>query len=281
LEPQKKRILVVGDSVVEGHGVEYSETFAYQLKKEFEKQNREVLNLGIQGSSFLVHSVNLPRFLYLKPEAIVICLNENDWIDDRIHEIDFKKLPILERPSYFDKSYSSFIFKFRLIQFAYFQYYKFFHSKTNVEKIIHSNFKKLPTLVSGQTELDTFSEKRLLPKEKAKSNFELSKEYINFIISECQKRNVKVFFVNLTYLAYSPGSAIRTNKEFIMDSNKLFESYIKEKNIPYLDASEVVQNFYKQNPDGTFFIVDDEHPTKQAHALFAEEIARWLDDKIR
>ena len=277
-QPVKRRMLIVGDSVTEGHGVEYWETFAFQLKKEFEKKNLEVLNMGIQGTSFLVHSVNLPRFFDLKPEIILICVNENDWIDDRIHEIQYKDLAVLERPSLFDKSYPSILFKFKLIQFVYYQYYKRIRKESEIEETIYANYKKNYSMIGGQKELDAFYKNRYLTEEKSVANFELTKAYISYIINECNKRNIKVFFTNLTYLTYSPGSSITTSKEFIKISNNLFQSYLNERKIPYFDLSDVVINFYKENSDRKFFIIDDEHPTKEAHSLFANRIQAWLNN---
>ncbi|MBK6606617.1 MAG: SGNH/GDSL hydrolase family protein [Leptospiraceae bacterium] len=279
-KPTKKRMLVVGDSLVEGHGVEYKETFTYFLKKEFETQNLEVLNMGIQGTSFKIHAVNLERFFKLKPDAILFCLNENDWIDDRVHEMQYRQLPILENPSLFDKSYSSFLFNFKFVQFTYFQYYKFFHSKSKIEKVILSNLKKIPSLVKDQSELDLFSENRSLPKDKYAVNFDLSREYFNFILEECQKRNIKVFFTNVSYLAFSPNFEGAIDRDLTQFSNQKMEEYLKEKKIPYLDLKDVVDKYYKENPKGTFFIVGDGHPTKEAQRLFAEKIFPWLEKLV-
>ena len=39
--------------------------------------------MGIQGTSFKIHAVNLERFFKLKPDAILFCLNENDFTIDK------------------------------------------------------------------------------------------------------------------------------------------------------------------------------------------------------
>jgi lysophospholipase L1-like esterase len=274
VKPKGKRLVFIGDSVVEGHGVEYEETFVSFLKAKLADKYIEVLNLGTQGASFVFHAVNLERYLQFKPDYIVFCITENDWTDDRVLELAKDKLPVLENPYLLERSNFSFLFHSKLVQFIYFRYYSYHRSKTKVEKLILSNMKQFEKIIDNKSELDLFSEHRALGASKASGNFDISKKYIQFLIDECQKKNIKVFFVNLTYMAYSSSRA--GNTEFIKISNKLLKTYLEEKKIPYRELEDVVLNFYKMNPKEEFFIINDDHPTKKAHVLFGERISAWL-----
>lgn len=75
-------------------------------------------------------------------------------------------------------------------------------------------------------------------------------------------------------MAFIPSRA--GNAEFIKISNQLLKTYFEEKKIPYLELEDVVKDFYKLNPREEFYIIDDDHPTKEAHALFGKRISSWL-----
>ena len=275
-EPEKKRLIFVGDSVVEGHGVEYENTFVNLVKNKLKEKNIEVLNLGIQGAAFSFHALNLDRFFTYKPNAIVFCITENDWVDDRVLELSKNKLPVLENPYLFEESNFRYLFHSKLIQFFYFQYYSFHRPKSKLEKLILSNVKAFEKLMDNQVDLDLYTEHRTMDSKKASGNFAISKVYFQYIIEECKKRNIQIFFVNLSYMAYTLKPYRHGNKDFAIASNELAKTYFSENKIQYLDLKDIVQNFYRKNPKDEFYIINDDHPTKEAHALFGERIASWL-----
>jgi lysophospholipase L1-like esterase len=67
--PDKKRIAVIGDSMVWGWGVQAEERFTDLLEKEL---SVEMLNFGVTGYSPLQYYLSLDRVLSFKPDAVLL-----------------------------------------------------------------------------------------------------------------------------------------------------------------------------------------------------------------
>src|SRR5215831_8555727 len=91
-----KRLLAIGDSLVEGHGVEFDQTFAELLGQHVRDSGWEVVNAGVAGASPIYYASNVPRYLSLEPDAALIVIFENDLTDDRAQEARFFSLPLLD-----------------------------------------------------------------------------------------------------------------------------------------------------------------------------------------
>ncbi|MCP4699954.1 MAG: SGNH/GDSL hydrolase family protein, partial [Gammaproteobacteria bacterium] len=91
-----KRLLIIGDSMVEGHGCEFTNTFSYRLGEKGRKHGWEVLNIGVQGANPIYYAANVERYLSLRPDAVLLVLFENDVFEDRIQEGRFFNLPVLD-----------------------------------------------------------------------------------------------------------------------------------------------------------------------------------------
>jgi lysophospholipase L1-like esterase len=88
----RRRILIIGDSMVEGHGAPESQTFprAFAQRLARDGDSAEVINLGVVGAT-LHHSVPLARdaIALLKPTDVIFVISAND-------------LPVAPYPSEFD-----------------------------------------------------------------------------------------------------------------------------------------------------------------------------------
>jgi len=74
VDPKKEKILILGDSVIYGFGIQDNETATYYLDKEFPEH--QVLNLGVGGYGIDQYYLRLKRFISkFKPKLIgvVIC----------------------------------------------------------------------------------------------------------------------------------------------------------------------------------------------------------------
>jgi lysophospholipase L1-like esterase len=80
--PGVRRVLVTGDSITFGIGVEDDDAFPEQLQAQLEEKGRtniEVWNAGVPGYAMADHLGNLRRrLLPLHPDAIVLQLGRND-----------------------------------------------------------------------------------------------------------------------------------------------------------------------------------------------------------
>ena len=80
------RVILIGDSYVYGMNANDNETLAVQLEKSYQKnisKKIEVLSLGIIGYSALNYAgIARTYFDYLKPDLIIVCIDESDFNED-------------------------------------------------------------------------------------------------------------------------------------------------------------------------------------------------------
>lgn len=91
-----KRLIVIGDSITEGHGNKFTETYSYRLGENIRQHGWEVVNMGVQGASPIYYAANLKRYNSVQPDAVLILIFENDLFEDRFSESVFFKFPILD-----------------------------------------------------------------------------------------------------------------------------------------------------------------------------------------
>lgn len=274
----KKRLLIVGDSVTEGHGVQFHETYVYHLKKLLENDDWDVLNAGIQGAGIAHQSTNLIRYFELKPDAILFATYENDLADDRRIEIHYDQYPVLEDPSiFFPDSNFSYFFKSKLFQMGYVFFSKYIRSKTEVENIIKQNSKLIKKITTP--EQLGFKSLSFLHPSIVMNAWEMTSRYYDYFKRETSQRKIPLYVANLTYLPYQPGF----NSEF-KKSADLFDEHLKkylsDNNIPYFNIKETVEEFCKNNPGG-IAIPDDGHPNSEGHRLFASSLYPWLKTHLQ
>lgn len=276
IEPKsnKKRIAVVGDSLVEGHGVEYHETFVYHLKNKFQEDDIEIYNLGIQGTSLLPFSANLKRYFQFQPDIILISIFENDWLDDRKYELSYFTLPYIENPSIYFVNKNIFLNNSKFVQFLNPTLHTYLYPYSDVEKIIKDNLKSHKHLNKFEVLL-SIKKHETIPAELTALNFSLSSKYVDYIIDECSKRGIKVYFLNLTNNIYSPESS-KEKLVSIEKSNELFEEYLLKKQIPYLSIKDIVLKYYEKETNKLLYIEGDGHPTREAHFMYFNHIYPWL-----
>lgn len=76
--PGKKRIVFLGDSVLEGLGVNPQERFTELLSSELGSEF-EIINLGVQGYNLLQEFEYLKEFgIKYKPDHVIFCITYND-----------------------------------------------------------------------------------------------------------------------------------------------------------------------------------------------------------
>lgn len=83
----KMRVLILGDSFVQGHGVEAEESFAEILEKRLNEDGLgryEVINAGVFGYSPLIEYLFLKKEgLRFKPDLVIVALTLTDFFEDR------------------------------------------------------------------------------------------------------------------------------------------------------------------------------------------------------
>ena len=95
-DPETFRIVVLGDSIVWGHGLALEESFPKQLERllvEREKRRVEVLNFGVSGYSTQqeveLYRVKSSRF---HPDLVIVGYCLNDYLESSVEGQAFKRL---------------------------------------------------------------------------------------------------------------------------------------------------------------------------------------------
>ena len=159
-----KRILVLGDSITMGWGVEFKDTYASRLEDLLNKnlsQYFEVINAGVGNYNSICELAALKKFLNLEPDLIILGFYIND----------LENTPYLYRLSYLAKKYS-FLYAFlsaRVINIKYnFSYQKYYSMLYNDKKLKQntkdaitemikiSNSKSIPFVLINIPELHNF-----------------------------------------------------------------------------------------------------------------------------
>jgi hypothetical protein len=74
-------VMVLGDSFVEGKGIEFSATLSQVLERKLKKT---VINAGVRSRGPVLESLELKRLSQIyKPSLVIWVLNENDVFDDK------------------------------------------------------------------------------------------------------------------------------------------------------------------------------------------------------
>ncbi len=76
----KKRLLILGDSITEGYGIQKQDAFPNQLQilLDEKKKNVEVISAGISGSTSASAVKRLQWHLKKKPDVLILALGGND-----------------------------------------------------------------------------------------------------------------------------------------------------------------------------------------------------------
>ncbi|HMV41326.1 MAG TPA: GDSL-type esterase/lipase family protein [Leptospiraceae bacterium] len=280
-DPSKKRIVFVGDSLVEGHGSEIPDTIPAKLEQELGTKF-EVLSCGMQGASPIYYAFNLERYLQFKPDYLIIGLYDNDFYEDRFREANYDNAPYLENPNFLVKnSYYPWLFKSRFVQMLYSLYYSKKKQKSELFQIMKKNQKEFTMFSEDkeQRELILSGSYKFTAKYREKV-WNMSVPYLEYIIRETKARNIPVYFVSLSFQSSDPN--------FKKDMAELAAKYLEfetkwasERSLPFFAVNEYAKEYFRKNPNGKLHIVDDGHPTKEAYASFAKEIAEWIRPQLK
>lgn len=96
--PGRRRLLLLGDSVVEGAGVEFNDTFSQRLNGH--SAGWEVINAAAQGASPIYFACNWERYRAMRPKEILLFLSDNDLYEDKFREDTYRGLAAMDDPAW-------------------------------------------------------------------------------------------------------------------------------------------------------------------------------------
>jgi len=282
------RLIIIGDSITEGHGNKFTETFSYLLGENIRQSGWEVINMGVQGGSPIYYAANLERYLSVQPDAVLIVLFENDISDDRTGESVFFNLPFFDEfeALLMKTSTGAFLSKSRLYTLLHRGWQHFVRSP--VEDIIVWNRDIIYTK-EEQEAIKAFEEEQaalhtLKPRPKhlvAPAVFDkqwwMTQAYLDYIVSVCRQRGISVMFTNLSVTGQEPGlnKAYREHAS-LLDKNA--SRWAKQEGLPFLSLLPRISRAVTElKPfESQIVIAYDGHPTPQIHAMIERTLRPWV-----
>ncbi len=291
--PKKKgehRLIIIGDSITEGQGNRFYDTFPCRLNKRAKKYKWQVLNLGVQGASPIYYAANIKRYLSTDPDAAVIVMFENDLYEDRVQEKFYYSKPVLDHP---EKLLVKHKYKTdnNIISYLRSKFYDLFKicdrsrlylllqrsadkiNPTDLEKIINQNL-KINIDDKEQEKLNKMSPWLIAP-SMFDTQWNMTSKYLEYTISKFKNKKVPVYLIFLSLGNLSPG----LDKAYAIHAetfNKKVKTWAKTNKIPFLSLVPVIKKLMKTVPATDIMIKDDGHPTAKLHKIISDHIWKWL-----
>ena len=279
-----RKVLVLGDSMTYGQGVEINETYPKYLEVMLNKAfgNFEVFNGGYAGS----HSID-SYYLYLKKEALqkfspeivvigffvyddITDITLNEWIEteDGLPERIVSKAYDIEEGRLVRKR--GILFKYKIARDIYgYLLYKsrlFSYIKNTISDMIVSSPKNRIFDINLNSELSILWEK--------------DKKILNATNDLVKSRNATLIIavMPVKFQIYDDmwedySSKIGKDKLIRKNPNNLLENFGKESGVMVVDIYDL---FYEKNKKTPLFLKVDGHLNSNGHELMAEEIHKKI-----
>jgi hypothetical protein len=267
----------IGDSFVEGLGIEFNNTFFGHLKKKH--LNKQFLNLGVSGYSSSIYYKKLKYFYNIgyKFSEIYIFLDTSDIFD----EIYRYKLDPKDQISFNltnDEINNLLDDKKKLI--------KNIHNKLPATFfLINLIFNKLPTFSFLQNyHLDlmvnhtfgkwSYGQSDLYSKEKIEESLKNNSKYVEKIIKMANENNTKITFVLYPW----PGHLFEGNIN--NKYNSYWTNFLKNKDVHLINLNSHFFNFLKDSTSREiilkYYILGDVHFNLEGHKLIFQIIDKTI-----
>jgi len=295
----KKFSIIIGDSFVEGVGLNYDDTIVGMLNKDLENDKFRFLNAGVASYSSYIYLKKIKNIITknndLNIKEIIIFLDKSDVLDDERY---------LDRPNFFNNTKGKFInqrkedFFNDLKEYSFWRFYtkqtisgkiiklctdqiENFFSNINKRKFIA---KKLNKNFFQVTKFEIKSIKSInnkphiknfylgeLWEEKTKKNIKFSIENLNELKIFLDKKNINLFVVLYPWSFEIDNSEIRKRYlDFIVP-------LLKKNDIKYISTYDdfLKGNIYKNI--GKSYLYNDIHFNKYGNEIIVNNLIKNLD----
>ncbi|WP_417908997.1 SGNH/GDSL hydrolase family protein [Candidatus Electronema sp. PJ] len=271
-----KRLLVVGDSIVEGHGSEFSNTFTHLLGAHLGRADWEVVNAGVQGASPVYYAANAERYAALEPDAVLLMLYENDLWEDRERELAYFHFPSLDDA---DRILYPTAESRRPLSYFYAGLTRLRRNllRSPLEQLIADHQKALKQTNEFQAAVGKgpFA----LPSALVDRYWQMSQEYLNYFATYLQQRKVKLLITHLSVHSVQPKSGLSAlNYANSVDHHA--SRWAKEKKLPFFSLLPMMHQAFKEKKVAELIIKGDGHPTSNTHARIEAALRPWLQQHL-
>lgn len=251
-----RRLVVLGDSIAEGHGVPFDDTFVSGLDRALTPEGWEVVSASIQGASTIHHAANIERTLSLDPDAVLLLVYENDLWEDRAKEAEYFSLP--QKPSGFPWRL------WTLVKGAL-----GLEHDTRLEQIIDAN-RRVP-----RPEPPDPKTRSVIAPDHFAQQWEMSERYLDHVDARLTERGVPLFVANLAL-----GTLVPRVPEFhhthAWNLEEATRRWTERRGLRFLSLNPVAQKAFSDLPWENVMLPDDGHPTTEVHRRLAAALEPWL-----
>jgi lysophospholipase L1-like esterase len=269
-----KRLLAIGDSIVEGHGVELDGIFTRILGASIGSLGWEVVNAGVAGASPIYYAANIPRYLSLHPDAVLIMIFENDLADDRGAEVYFFSLPLMDDEDALllgsgGKVHCCSSHIYAVLR----RVWKDLH-RVGVSQIVARNQSRRPGINEEQKAWNAVAPFLVAP-SLIDQQWSMSEAYLDYVVESFRSHGVLVLITNICLGTLGPGlsDAYRIH---CWQLNGKVAAWAKQRDVPFFSLLPIIAQSFKEHEPGELMIEDDGHPTRMTHALIESALRPWV-----
>lgn len=271
-EEGRKRLVVIGDSIAEGHGNELEQAFPALLNEHLQSSGWEVMNAGVQGASPIYYVTNAERYLALEPNAVLLLLYENDLREDRVREMNYFKLPYLDdaenilQPSLPHSPPMSYL----LLAVTRLRR-KLFLSP--LEQLIADNKKQ--TEQNSEYRPSPKADPFLIAPASLKECWQLSQSYLDYLTDIFEQHGTQLLVANLSIHAVRPESK-SGRQDYARTVDGYASTWAERRRLPFLSLLPVIRQAFQEKPASEVIIKGDGHPTAETHTRIEATLRPWL-----
>lgn len=259
-DKRRPRLLVVGDSIAEGHGVPFESALPSLLGGALDGDGWEVVNAAMQGASPIYYAVNLPRYLALEPDAVLLLLYENDLWDDRGKEAIYADLPLVDDEA-----------PLELLGVARRAWRNL--SPTPLERLILQNRGSTPAAPVDARFPWVLSE------DEVDRQFRASAAYLDAFATELAAHGVRLVVAFVAVGALVPsGQPLFARHARALEEN--VARWAAARGLPFLSLCPLVVEAFASPGGGDVMIAGDGHPTVGMQRRIADALAPWLRSSL-
>lgn len=272
-----KRLIVLGDSIVEGHGIPFDRTFSFLLNGKLAEHNWEVLNLGVQGASPIYFAANMERYLSLKPDAVLIIIHENDLFDDDRREHYYFDLPVTEDRAQLSAGGRRLPVLSRSSLYALLDTARQKLFPSSLETIIARNAQEPPVFDARMKEKGVSG--TVVPAAHFARRWTMSASYLTYTVDTFRKNKVIPMVAPLcaTSLAFTD---IRANAAHCANLETSLQQWAGEHQVPFFSLVPTMQRALQDHTLWEVLIRQDYHPTELTHTLLADDLYPFVAKQL-
>jgi lysophospholipase L1-like esterase len=275
-----KRLVVIGDSIVEGHGVEFADVFTERLGVALRPLGWQVINAGVAGGSPIYYAANVPRYLALQPDAVLLLIFENDLTDDRGTESHVFSLPLLDDEHVLLRGAppTTACCESRLYTWLRRMWKEVEFKRSTVGRIVARN-QASPAPTDEQKEWSTIASFLIAP-SMIDRQWKMSQPYLDYLAEAFRRNNVSLLIANFCLGTLAPGPNEAYYHAHCRQLDDRVAAWAKGNTLPFRSLVPEISEAFGGPHVFELMIKDDGHPTPRTHMVIERALRPWLVDYL-